>query len=113
MKNGSLGYNGFSNKGNNIGTSYLGSGSESAFKGLGLKAIIESLLPRSRIWQDITRSGADDEIRIAMSGKERRMKGVRYDVSANGRRPLLKYDRARPVKNILSRNIRARVRRGR
>lgn len=43
MKNGSLEYNGSSNKGNNIGTSYLGSGSESAFKGLGLRAIIESL----------------------------------------------------------------------
>jgi len=44
MKKRSLGYNGFSNKGNNIRTSYLGSGSENAFKGLGLKAIIESLL---------------------------------------------------------------------
>lgn len=103
---------GFSNKGNNIGTSYLGSGSESAFKGLGLKAIIESLL-LVLVSGRISRDRADDEIRIAMSGKERRMKGVRYDVSANGRRPSLKYDRARPVKNILSRNIRVRVRRGR
>lgn len=39
------------------------------------------------------------------------MKGVCSDVSANGRRPSLKYDRARPVKNILSKNIRARAER--
>lgn len=70
MKNGSLGYNGSSNKGNNIGTSYLGSGSESAFKGLGLRAIIESL-PLVPVSGRISRDRADDEIRIAMSvGKE-------------------------------------------
>lgn len=84
-----------------------------AFKGLGLRAIIES--PRSRFsylagrYREISGGRWDKNRYVSRKGKWG-VREVRTDVSANGRRPSLKYDRARPVKNILSGNIRARNR---
>lgn len=111
------GHGRLADKGNNIGTSYLGSGSERAFKGLGLGAIIES--PRSSsmsIWRNITRSGGrwDKNRYVSRKGK---WGGARRRVSANvGRhhRPTFKYDRAHDQLRIFyRRNIRARGERSR